>query len=341
MTLLTAVVPSYNAQVYMSRAIDSLLAGARRMEIVIVDDGSTDNTGAIADEYAAQFPDIVKVIHKPNGGHGSAVNAGLEVAKGKYLKVVDSDDWVDPYAYEVLFDTLQEWEEDGSQADLVITNFVYEKEGKHRKQAERYNSAMPANRLFGWGEVRKFRPWQYMLMHSMLYRTEVLREAGLRLPEHSFYVDNIFAFSPLNKVDSLYYLDIDLYRYHVGREDQSVNERVMISRIDQQININKMMFQALSDDLRSGSIPSGLARYMRHYLGTITLVTSVLCSIDKSPELLEKKAALWDWMARRDPALEASLRRGVIGWFSTLRGPLGMAVTKTGYRVAKAVIGFN
>ena len=90
--LITFAVPCYNSEAYMRGCVDSLLAGGERVEIIIIDDGSTDATGAIADEYASQYPTIVKVVHQENGGHGEGINQGVKNATGIYFKVVDSDD---------------------------------------------------------------------------------------------------------------------------------------------------------------------------------------------------------------------------------------------------------
>ena len=107
MKLLTITVPCYNSEKYMQKCIDSLLTGGEDVEILIVDDGSTDGTAGIADEYAERYPSIVKVIHKENGGHGSGVNAGIENASGLFFKVVDSDDWVLDTAYQKVLETLR------------------------------------------------------------------------------------------------------------------------------------------------------------------------------------------------------------------------------------------
>ena len=93
MKLLSIAIPCYNSAGYMRKCIDSLLPGGEDVEIIIVNDGSSDNTPDIAEEYRERFPGIIKVVNKENGGHGSAVNAGLEQARGLYFKVVDSDDW--------------------------------------------------------------------------------------------------------------------------------------------------------------------------------------------------------------------------------------------------------
>ena len=134
MKLLSITVPCYNSQDYMEKCVDSLLAGGDDVEILIVDDGSADDTGRIADAYAARFPHIVRAIHQENGGHGEAVNVGLANASGLYFKVVDSDDWVNPEAYQVVMDTLEELTRGPQTLDMLITNFVYEKQGAARKK---------------------------------------------------------------------------------------------------------------------------------------------------------------------------------------------------------------
>ena len=108
MKILSVAVPCYNSQEYMRKCVDSLLKGGEDVEIIIVNDGSKDDTAAIADEYAEKYPTIVKAIHQENGGHGEAVNAGIRNATGLYFKVVDSDDWVDWNAYQAILAKLRE-----------------------------------------------------------------------------------------------------------------------------------------------------------------------------------------------------------------------------------------
>ena len=110
MKYITFTIPCYNSENYMRRCVDSLLVGGEDVEILIIDDGSSDRTGAIADEYEMLYPNIVKAVHKPNGGHGSGVNRGLELAHGLYYKVVDSDDWFDRDAYLKMLDKIKSFE---------------------------------------------------------------------------------------------------------------------------------------------------------------------------------------------------------------------------------------
>ena len=258
MKLLTFAIPSYNSQDYMEHCIESLLPGGEDVEIIIVDDGSKDCTAEIADEYERKYPGIVRAIHQENGGHGEAVNTGIRNATGLYFKVVDSDDWVDLDAYMAILEKLRELAGGQKTLDMFIANYVYEKEGVKHKKVMRC-SALPKDRLFTWNEVSHFRKGQYILMHSVIYRTQLLRECGLELPKHTFYVDNIYVYTPLPSVKNMYYMDVDFYRYFIGRDDQSVNEKVMIGRIDQQIKVNKIMV----DEFDLWKIPN---RKLRHYM---------------------------------------------------------------------------
>ena len=298
MKLLSIAIPCYNSAAYMRRCIDSLLPGGEDVEILIVNDGSTDNTKDIAEEYRERFPSMVKVINKENGGHGSAVNAGIQNAAGLFYKVVDSDDWVNQSAYMQILSVLREIIRDGKSLDMLISNFVYEKEGEERKKVMKYHHALPKDQIFTWKDVKHFRVGQYILMHSVIYRTNLLRECGLQLPEHTFYVDNIFVFNPLPYVKTMYYLDVNFYRYYIGRADQSVNEKVMIGRIDQQIKVNKLMVDYYVEEMPRIHANVKVKRYMRNYLDIITTISSVLLIRSELEENLEKKKELWAYMGR-------------------------------------------
>ena len=123
MKLLSITVPCYNSQDYMANCIESILPGGDRVEIIIIDDGSRDNTGAIADAYAEKYPDIVKVVHQENGGHGEGINQGLLHATGKYFKTVDSDDTLSSDFVRFL-DELERVDREGG-VDLFLTNYYY------------------------------------------------------------------------------------------------------------------------------------------------------------------------------------------------------------------------
>ncbi len=341
MKLLSIAIPSYNSEAYMSKCIDSLLIGGEDVEILIVDDGSTDRTAEIADEYAAKFPTIVKAIHKENGGHGSAVNAGIANATGIYFKVVDSDDWVREQPYHKILDTLREMTESGTRLDMLISNFSYEKEGEKHNKVMRYRHALPENRIFGWSEVKHFHKGQYILMHSVIFRTKMLRESGMQLPEHTFYVDNIYVFEPLMYVKNLYYLDVNFYCYYIGREGQSVNEQIMISRIDQQIKVNKIMVDYIVENQSKLVGKRKMRNYMLNYLEIITVISSVLLIKSGTEENLEKKKELWQYIKKKDAKLYMRLRYGVLGNSMNLPGKGGRKITVEGYKLCQRFFKFN
>ena len=337
--LLSIAIPCYNSEAYMRHCIESLLPGGEEVEILIVDDGSQkDRTGQIADEYEARYPGICRAIHQENGGHGAAVNAGLREATGIYFKVVDSDDWVNEEAYKEVLETLRFFVMGNQTLDMLITNFVYEKQGVKHKRVMQYRTALPKRQLCTWKDVKMFMLGQYILMHSVIYRTGMLRDCGLELPMHTFYVDNIFVFQPLPYVKTFYYLDVNFYRYFIGREDQSVNESVMIKRIDQQIKVNKIMVD--SYDLWKLQ-DRKLRKYMFNYLEIITVVSTVMLIRSGTDENLEKKRELWNYIKQKDLRLFHHLRNGIMGGTMNLPGKGGRKISIAAYKISQKVVGFN
>lgn len=340
MKLLSIAIPCYNSQDYVANCIESLLPGGEDVEILIINDGSKDDTARIADEYAAKYPTIVKAIHKENGGHGSAVNTGIEYATGLYFKVVDSDDWVKEDAYHAILSTLRELAGGEQTLDMLISNFVYEKEGEKRKKVMHYRHIMPQDRIFTWDECGHFRPGKYILMHSVIYRTKLLRECNLHLPEHTFYVDNLYVFEPLPYVRTMYYLDVNFYRYYIGRADQSVNETVMIGRIDQQIKVNKLMVDYMVEK-RKSLVNKKMSGYMLNYLDIITTISSILLIRSGTDEALEKKKELLKYIKQKDHALYRKLRYGLLGNCMNLPGRVGRWISVEGYKISQHFFGFN
>ena len=338
MKLLSIAVPCYNSQDYMEKCVNSLLAGGEEVEIIIVDDGSVDNTAAIADRFAKEYPTIVKAVHQENGGHGQAVNTGLKNATGLLFKVVDSEDWVNEEAYHKILETLGTLAGGSQTLDMLISNFVYEKEGATRKRVMQYRRCFPKDTMFQWNQMRHMPKGKYILMHSVIYRTQLLRQCGLELPKHTFYVDNLFVFEPLPFVKNMYYLDVNFYRYFIGREDQSVNEAVMIKRIDQQIKVNKMMIDVFEKSTISHRM---MRKYMVNYLDIITTISSIMLIRSGTQEALEKKKELWKYLKEKDYSLYMRLRHGLFGRTMNLPGKGGRKVSVTAYKICQKFYGFN
>lgn len=338
--LITFAVPCYNSAAYMDHCVRTLLTGGDDIEIILVDDGSTkDDTPAICDRYQAEYPDIVRAIHQENGGHGEGVNQGLRHAQGMYYKVVDSDDWLDEAALKAVLDKLRAFAGAEQPLDLFIANYVYEHVEDNTQKVMKYTNVFPEGRVFTWNEIGRFRPSQYLLMHSVIYRTEILRACGMELPKHTFYVDNIFVYQPLPQVKTIYYMNLDLYRYFIGREDQSVNEANMIKRVDQQLRVTRIMMNVV-DVYALPPEQAKLRAYMLNYFSMMMAISSIFLTLDGSKEALAKRRQLWDDLKAHDGHLYRRCRFSVAEGCN-LPGWLGSKISIGGYRIAQKLFKFN
>ena len=341
--LLSVAIPCFNSQDYVHRAIESLLPGEEQVEIIVVDDGSTDDTSKIAEKYIEKYPDTVRLIKKENGGHGDAVMAGLNAASGLYFRVLDSDDWLDKDSLIKLLAVLGEMTDPEMAADLVITNYVYEKVNEGRSHPINYRKTLPVGRLFGWDEVGKWAAGSYLLMHSATYRTELARNSGMKLPKHTFYVDHLFVCYPMIHVEKMYYLDVDLYRYFIGREDQSVNEKVMLSRMDQQLKVNRLMLYELDIDSITNKAKK---EYLYYYTEIVTQATvSFLLRLGTKEdeqvmqsfldEIQNNRPVYYEWI------LQKPFYRHTIGPIRKLPHWFAYPLYRFCYIIARRVFGFN
>lgn len=366
--VITFVVPCYNSAAYMEKCLASIVdvveegapsetgeAARWDIEVLVVDDGSTDDgaTLGIARTWETQHPGLVRAIHQENGGPGEAINTGLAQARGAYFKVVDSDDWLDADALRKLLAKLRQLcsgsddnaldkaldNASAKAVDMVVCNYVYEYEDASPARPVRYTREFPQNRPFTWDDMLKpFPMWRYMMMHAAIYRTSVLRTCGLHLPAHTFYVDEIVIYAPLPYVHTLYYLDADLYRYLIGRADQSVNEQIMSSRCDQQVHVARIKIDAVD----VASVPSkNLRRYLTADLTITMCFCTVFTTLSDRPDRFELRDGIWDYLRKRDKRLWHKIRWSFIGWWCNLRSPLGVRAFKWGYRTVRDIFKFN
>ena len=336
--LLTLVVPSYNVENYIRRCLDTLVQGGEEVEVIVVNDGSKDGTVRIAQEYVDAYPSIVQLISKENGGHGSTVNKGLELATGEYFFVVDSDDWLDVEALHVLLEKIKETKRKKMAVDLFVVNYVYEhvEDGTHN--AVHYRNVLPIERLFTWADTKKFDLVQFILMHSTVHKTSILRQSGVILPEHTFYVDNILVYLPLPYFKTMYYVDVDLYRYFIGRIDQSVSHSSMINRIDQYIRVAKIMIS--SHHLEEIDDPK-LRKYMYSFLSIVLTIVNTFLTLSKNEENNLKKKELWHFLKAHDKTMFRKIRIKPLYAASQLNGKAGRFIIRSGYKMGRKLFKYN
>ena len=338
MKLLTVTIPCYNAAAYMERCLKSIVPAGEELDVIIVDDGSTDETGRIADKWAADYPGIVRVIHQENGGHGEGLNQGIRSAEGLYFKSVDSDDRLDPDSLKTLLDRLKGHTAPEDRVDMIVNDYVYDREEEPACFSVSYRCVFRPDRVNTWEDCRAFPPWKQFMIHALAYRTGLLREMDLVLPKHTFYEDNLYIYQPLPYVKKILYLDKPLYGYYIGREDQSVNDNVIIRRLDQVTRIAESMITSYSWE-RLNALPKKLRDYMVSNIAGQLYTTSALQYMS-GEKGLEMNRALKKAIRDYDGTLYRKLGRTFQGGVTMLPGALGRGLTVGSYRLGRKMIKF-
>ena len=203
-----------------------------------------------------------------------------------------------------------------------------------------YRNIVPNEEMGTWNMIGRFRPSQYLIMHSLMFRTEVLRESGVHLPEHTFYVDNLFSYQPLPFAENLYYMDIDLYHYYLGRDDQSVNEKVLMKRIDQQIKVTDLVSRCVDLNEVKKTYPK-LASYMMRNISIMLSISSIHLLLISTAEAEQQRRNMWERVKDHDKSLYYRLRWSTVSGLTYLPGRLGGKLTVGGYRFARKIYQFQ
>lgn len=221
MKILTIIVPVYNTEKYLVRCLESVTPKEviEDIEILLVNDGSKDGSLHILTEYANKFPASIKVIDKENGGHGSTINAGLKEAQGKYIKVLDSDDWFDTPGFIAFVQKLKQVDE-----DVIVV--PYTEEYTYIPNTILYDHyPIESDTPFEWDDLKEENIEKvYFPMAAATYKTEILRKCGLQLFEKTFYVDMQYNIFPIPYISTVRYLKHPMYRYFIGRPAQSMSQ---------------------------------------------------------------------------------------------------------------------
>ena len=317
----------------MEKCIDSLLIGKEDVEIIIIDDGSKDKTGKIADRYQKKYPTIVKAIHQENGGHGAGINTGLKHATGKYFKVVDRDDWLNEKAYKKLLKEIKHID-----TDLVVCNYVYTYTDGRKEQTISFVNVYEEGKVLTWNDIHRFKLTQYPSLHSMMYKKSVLDKSNIDLPKHVFYEDNLFIYLPLVNTNTIYYLNLDLYRYYIGRADQSVQETQLIKRSSHQVLVSEKVCTAYDlTEIKNKK----LRRLMTRECIFLMCLGVVFSRLSFTKEGEKQYKDLWKSVKEKNPKLYHRMRYFSIAAFVSVPGKIGRFMMKIGYRFAHSLVNFN
>lgn len=292
MKLLSIAVPSYNVEKTLEQTLRSLCLPALlpELDIIVVDDGSSDGTAALAGTFAAKWPESVRVVSQPNKGHGGAVNTGLAAARGLYFKVVDGDDTLSALGFGALLECLRK-----EPADLVLAHY-------ERVPADKPGDTVPMRFTdVEYGRVYRFdelplESGLYFGIHSMTARTDVLRRSGMALQEHTFYVDVEYGVLPLPAVETVCFLNAVVYQYAVGLATQSVAVKSFVSHYDDHLRVLKRLDAFVSGGALAGAKKDYAYSVLRKLCFTQYMIAA----------FYDDETARGGWRARR---LDAWLRR--------------------------------
>ena len=334
MKQISFVVPCYNSESYMEHCINSLLINKKDIEVIIIDDGSKDKTGKIADNYKRKYPDIVKVVHQENGGHGEGINQGLKLATGRYLKVVDSDDWLDEKCLKTLLKKIKD-----INTDLIVTNYVYTYTDGRVNQSINFSNVFDEGKVLSWDDIHRFKTKQYLMLHSLIFKKEMLDKADIVLPKHVFYEDNLFVYMALRHTESIYYMNLDLYHYFIGREDQSVQEPQLIKRSSHQVLVSTQVGTLYNiKDIKNKKH----YRVMKRHLSLYITLAIVFSRLSKSKEGEKQYKDMLKEIKAKNIKVYRLIRNPftMAGWAS-IPGKSGRWTVIKGYRLAHKLVNFN
>lgn len=262
--LLTIIIPTYNAEKFLEKCLASfLLEDKKRLEqlqVIVVDDGSPDNSKKIAEQYVKKYPNVFEILRKENGGHGSAINAGIGCAKGKYFKVIDADDWVLTNELQKFIEKLEFLDD-----DAVITDY---KTIDIRTNEEVYYHAYPTKAIGRCSLSEIMSDWialnSCMTFHGISYKTEFYRQKNFILKEKVYYEDQEYATVPMSYAKSVFFTGVCVYVYRIGDVHQSVAEENQVKRLSH-------LEQVIDKILESEKIPlEGIAYWKKKTAMVIT-----------------------------------------------------------------------
>lgn len=260
MKVLSVIIPAYNVEKYLNEILPTFLIDdiLDDIELLIVNDGSKDKTAVISQEYVDKYPHSVRLINKENGGHGSTINVGIKEAVGKYIKVVDGDDWVDSDNFVKFIEKLKL-----TDSDAILCPFTRVNESSGDKEVNEI-SGLEERKVYFVGDIISKIEFNYN-MHNLTFKTEVLKDIP-QIDENCFYVDQEFIIYPLKFVDTLEYMDCNIYQYRVGNNEQSVSKKNM----QKNRNMQKKVIDSILGFYKANSFDEGVDYFIKNRLAGLS-----------------------------------------------------------------------
>ena len=237
--ILTISIAAYNAENDIKRCLDSMINTRvlDKLDIVVINDGSTDSTSNVVENYTSKYPDSIRLINKSNGGHGSTINVGIKNARGKYFKIVDSDDWVDKDGIEKLVDFLS-----SNDVDMIM-NPYHEVSYDNILCRKLFDPSCNETEVRHIYSIDRLKGNEVLYMHSLTFKTDCMHNMGPIIDENCFYVDMEYCIFPMPYIRTYVYLDFPVYEYLLGSQNQSMAMNNLIKRRDQHLAVTKRIIE--------------------------------------------------------------------------------------------------
>ena len=336
--LITFCVPSYNSEEYLHYALDSL-KGHEDIEVLIIDDGSKDNTLEVAKKYEQENPSVFVAVHQENKGHGGAINTALGLAKGEYFKVLDSDDWVDKDALSKLMAFLRE--KMPVRPDMILMDYVYQQGRDNPTKRIHFNRYFDKNKVVPLSSLKHHMKIEdNVTLHSSIYRTALLRQCNLKLPEHCSYEDNYFVYVPLGVIENVAYLPEPLYQYLIGRDGQSMTYETCVRKYKDFILCGELIFKS-HDIMKFKKTDKKRFILIKHHLMLAMLFAVIYPQLKKTEEALNDMNAFMEECKKHNPDQYALCRKDLRVSTFFHRGKPAYKTSRFWYKLAHIVVDFN
>lgn len=236
--VLSIIIPTYNMEKYIGKCLESLIVdNMDLLEVLVINDGSKDQSSEIAHKFETKYPKTFKVIDKENGNYGSCINRGLEEATGKYIKILDADD---SFYTENLYNYINNLKE--IDVDLIITDFISVDEFDNELNKSNYK--LPVSKILDLSKAFKEKNMNFLIsMHAITYKRQNILDINYKQTEGISYTDMEWVYTPMTTVKKGIYYNLPLYKYLLGRPGQTMDASIRKKQIPQLMKMSISLSQ--------------------------------------------------------------------------------------------------